>query len=220
MDITKESDTSSRDKAGTKLIITKDHSIEDVLKFHKEGYSLHFDGSEDDFIDLSDGDFARLPKSLMLYYVTALKERQGKLKDVVNTVAQADTLGRSFGYDRRVSDPDDQLVVSGLPKGMTSAWVRAYDDQVKKKERRGYVMARGSDAVTFGNDGTKSGGHFVGSEDKPEMVLMLISEDNFDANSSRVKRKSALVKEAAKQTIEDSAKGLRGASVDVNEKIN
>lgn len=220
MEVTKQTDAISRDKTGTKLIITKDHSLEEILKYHKEGYSLHFDGSEDNFIDLRDKDFIKLPKSLMVYYIVALKERQGKLKDVVNTVAEADTPRRTFGYDKRVADPEDQLVVEGLPNGMTSAWTRAYDDQIRKKERHGYVMARGSDAITFGNDGTKSGGHFVGSEDKPEMVLMLISQENFDLNSKRIKRKSDLIKEAAKQSIRRSTEGLRGSDVDIREETN
>lgn len=217
MEITKQSDNVTRDKAGEALEITKDHSIEDVLKYHKEGYSLTFNGSEDDFIDLSDKDFARLPKSLMIYYIVALKERQGRLKDVVNTVAKADTPSRTFGYDLRSSDPDDQLAVSGLPKGMVSKWVRAYDDQIKKSERRGYKMARGDDAVTFGNDGTKEGGHFVGSEKAPELILMLTPQENFDRNSKRIKRKAELVKSAAKQLLEESAKELRGSQTEVTE---
>lgn len=217
MKVTKIADTTPRDKAGEKLIITKDHTIKDVLKYHKEGYSLHFDGSEDDFIDLSDKDLALLPKGLMVYYITALKERQGRLKDVVNTIALADTPGRTFGYDRRASDPTDQLEVSGVKEGMVTKWVRAYDDQIKKAKRKGYRIARGSDAVTFDNDGTTSKGHYVGSESNAEMVLMITSEKNFKLNEERIKRKSNKIKEAAKGMLERSAEGLRGSSVEMNE---
>lgn len=218
MEISKEKDANTRSGAGKKIIITKEHSITDIAQYHKDGYSVHFDGTDENFIDLDDEDFAKLPKSLMVYYVTAMKEHQGKLKEMVDTIQEADTPSRTFGYDKRVADPKDQLAVKLNIPGFRSSWVRCYDNEIATKERNGYVMARGNVASTFTNDGSKPGGHYVGSEDKPELVLMLISDENYKKNEWRVKKKSALIKEAAKEQLKDSAEGLRGALTEVEEK--
>jgi len=217
MEIDKAKEPKARKGAGQKIEITNEHSIEDVLKYNKDGYSIHFKGNSEEFINLSDEDFGKLPKALMVYYLVAMKESQGKLKDVVKTISEAGTARREFGYDLRVADPIEQLEIRNVPKNMEAKWVRAYDNDVRKHERKGYRVAKGDQLETFGNDGSKPGSHYVGSDDKPEMVAMLISKENFKKNSKRIKRKGEKVKEAAKQQFKDSIEksGLKGAMAEV-----
>ena len=204
-----------RDKVGEKLIIGSDSNIEDILKAHKQGYSIHFDGQ--DFIDLNEEDLGKLPKQLLIYYNVALKESVGKLHEVHETISKAGTMAREFGYDRRVADPKDQLIVEDVPEGFRFKWVRAYDNEITTHERGGYIKARGDMVKTFANDGSKSGGHYVGSEDKPELVGMLISEENYKLNEERIKRPSLRMKEATKQKYKDSIErtGLPGARAEI-----
>jgi hypothetical protein len=217
MEISKEKETNTRPGAGQKIIITKDHDIKEILKYHRDGYSIHFDGSKENFVNLDDEDFIQLPKAVMVYYRIAEKEFNGKLSEVFDTIAEEGTPRRIFGYDKRVADPKEQLEIQDIPKGFRAKWVRAYDNEIDKNERKGYVVARGNDIKTFGNDGSRSGGHYVGSEDKPEMVAMLISDENYHKNQARVKRKSQLMKEATKDNFKESIEksGLRGAQAEV-----
>jgi hypothetical protein len=207
-----------RDGAGKAIKITKEHDIDDVLKYHKEGYSITFDGSDEDFVAFDPDDFAKLPKSLLVYYTTALAEYNNQLHKVTKTIAEAGTPGREFGYDRRVADPGDQLDVESVPKGFQVKWVRAQDDRVEKFKRKGYIVARDDTIKTFANDGSK-GGHYVGSESKPEMVAMIISEENFKKNEERAKRTANSIKEATKQKYKEAieATGLRGAEAELEE---
>jgi hypothetical protein len=209
-----------RDGAGKAVQITKEHSIDDILKFHKEGYSITFSGSDEDFIALDPEEYARLPKSLLVYYTTALAEFNKELHKVTKTISEANTMAREFGYDRRVADPEDQLDIENVPKGFRVKWVRAQDDRVEKYKRKGYIVARDNMIKTFANDGSK-GGHYVGSESKPEMVAMVISEENFKKNEERAKRSANAVKEAAKHKFKESieASGLRGAEAELEEKF-
>lgn len=217
MKVEKKSDAVSRVGVGEKILITSEHTIEDIMKFHKEGWSIYFDGTQENFINLNTEDFQKLPKSLMTYYMVAMKEYFGKLSDLTKTIAEAGTARAEFGYDLRTADPKDQLEIRNVPDGMTAKWERAYDDSVRTAKRKGYVLARGNDISTFNNDGSKPGGHYVGSEDKPEMVAMLISKENAKRNSDRIKKKANKIKEAAKTNFRDSVKqtGLKGAMAEV-----
>lgn len=198
MEIGKETNV-KKPHLGEKLVIDNTFEVNDILKAHKEGYSIHFNGEEGKFIDLSEEDFDKLPKSLLVYYMTALKENAGQLNSVVKTMAESNTLGRTFGYDRRTASSKDQLEVELKVPGMQPRWVRAYDNELAQAERDGYVAVRGDQAVTFGNDGTKEGGHYVGSEAKPEMALMMISDENWKANEKRAKAFSEEFKKATEE---------------------
>ena len=216
MEIT-EKTNDKRPGAGKAVQITKDNNIDEILQFNKEGYSITFKGDED-FINLSTEDFTKLPKSLLVYYTTAMAENNGQLHKVTETITQAGTAAREFGYNRRVADPGDQLEVQDVPNGMRVKWVRATDDRISKFKRKGYIMARDGDLKTFANEDGK-GGHYVGDQKKPEMVAMLISEENFKINESRIKRAATDMKAATKDKYRKAVESAgRGGQADFEEK--
>lgn len=206
----------TRPGAGIEFKVTKEHSIDDIKQAHKEGYSITFKGDEN-FIDLSPEDLSKLPKDLLVYYTVALKENQGKLGEITKTMAESNTLAREFGYDRRVADPKEQMKLTDEADGFHFKWVRAYDDQIAKHERKGYMIAPGNAAKSFANPDGKKSHHYVGSEDKPETVLMMISDENYSSNVARVKEASNLRKAAIKQAYIDKIErsGLVGAQAEV-----
>lgn len=220
MKVEDKAKTVARPGAGEAFHVTKDHSIDDVIQANKDGYSITFSGDKDKFVKFNGDDFAKLPKTLMVYYNIAQQDFYDNLDSVVETMTGAGTMAREFGYDKRVADPGDQLKVLWLAPGFTSKWVRAYDNEIARHESNGYMVARGKIAKTFANDGSKPGIHYVGSEDNPELILMVISIENSDKNEERIKRSSTKMKEAAKVGYKRSVESVgRGATAEVTERL-
>lgn len=153
----------------TKIVVSLDNSVEQVLKWDREGYRLIFAVEKGAFLDLDEVDMRALGKVNRMAY--------GFSKEMFETAAYEDPmidLMQDFSIGFNSGTASDRLKIKNKDPNFTYYWPRPED--VGKYQDMGYAVVQGSNEKTMRTRGR--GIHYIGKKGEEELILMKTPNKN------------------------------------------
>ncbi len=183
-----------------KVVGAIDTTVEDVLKYAKEGRELYFADGEKEFLELPEGVLKELSQASRERYGLAKRITRGE--DVI-TAVQDGIRGWVKDYNVRPGSARDNLAVFGKKKGFDYFWTTK--EKLNGSISEGWEIDRNPDVKTIHQDSSTL--KTVGGENKPELILMSRPKTlGIKAKEKRVERTQKLLGRTKEKFVENANK--------------
>jgi hypothetical protein len=181
----------------TKVIITIDTKLSDVIKYDREGIQMIFESTPGKFLELGDEIVKALSSQARMNYLVSYGLMR-KERDTLTSTPQVTVRGR-------FAKAADRLAVDAPPewsKKWHTCWKRP--DQLHAALGMGYTYVTRDDPISgFMTD--PAGHYIVGVAGAEELVLLKIPRETYEAmqkaNRDESKRRNQIMDEETKENI-------------------
>lgn len=201
-------DRAKKKALASKVVGVIDTSVEDVLKYSKEGRELLFLDGEKDFLELPEEVVKELSMTSRERYGLAKRITRGE--DVV-TAMQDGVRGWAKDYNVRPGSASDNLAVLGKKDKYDYYWTTK--EKLNNNIAREWEIDRDPDVHTIHEESSTL--KTVGGENKPELILLhRKKEASKKYRDKRVEKKERLLGRTKERFVENANKLGVVASMD------
>jgi len=154
---------------GKEMYVSIDNSVNDVLEWAHEGYTLLFEGEPDKFLDLPTKVYKALPLAAKENYMMAKEESLGR--NPITTV-QEGLQGWKRDFNITPGDPSSKLQVVGKNDGYEYRW--SIPDRIGKRSMQGWEVDLDPEIRVYDQHASEVGKPVpktVGGQNAPEYIL-------------------------------------------------